>query len=296
MVMGGPAPLPDEYGFLDLEATGSCERRPPTSASACSSRSTALRRRGSSDDPPRAPLLTINIDHHHDNTRFGDVDLVVEDASSTGEVLADVFAGSASSSRPRSPRRSTRRSSPTRAVPVLEHDAEGAAARGRPRRGRGRRQQGVPERVRIDAVPEAEAPRAGARAGDAARRGPRRRLRPPARRLRGGRCARAVLGGDHRRAPRGRGRGARRAHPRAAERGGSPARKVSLRSVRDGIDVSAIARSLGRRRPPPGGAGSRATSRSTRSRAFIVDEFVAANATELSGRDGHPEGRSTRPA
>jgi phosphoesterase RecJ-like protein len=36
--------------------------------------------------------LTVNIDHHHDNTRFGDVDLVVDDASSTAEVLADVFA------------------------------------------------------------------------------------------------------------------------------------------------------------------------------------------------------------
>jgi phosphoesterase RecJ-like protein len=34
---------------------------------------------------------TVNVDHHHDNTRFGDVDLVVEEASSTAEVLADVF-------------------------------------------------------------------------------------------------------------------------------------------------------------------------------------------------------------
>jgi phosphoesterase RecJ-like protein len=34
----------------------------------------------------------LDIDHHHDNTRFGDVNLVVADASSTGEVLRDVFA------------------------------------------------------------------------------------------------------------------------------------------------------------------------------------------------------------
>ncbi|MEZ5099412.1 MAG: DHHA1 domain-containing protein [Thermoleophilia bacterium] len=33
----------------------------------------------------------VNIDHHHDNTRFGDVNLVVPDASSTGEILRDVF-------------------------------------------------------------------------------------------------------------------------------------------------------------------------------------------------------------
>jgi bifunctional oligoribonuclease and PAP phosphatase NrnA len=35
--------------------------------------------------------FTVNIDHHHDNPRFGDVNLIVEDASSTGEVLSDVF-------------------------------------------------------------------------------------------------------------------------------------------------------------------------------------------------------------
>src|SRR5213075_102315 len=32
-----------------------------------------------------------NIDHHHDNTRFGRTNLIVADASSTGEVLRDVF-------------------------------------------------------------------------------------------------------------------------------------------------------------------------------------------------------------
>jgi len=34
----------------------------------------------------------VNVDHHHDNSRFGAVNLVVEEASSTAEVLADVFA------------------------------------------------------------------------------------------------------------------------------------------------------------------------------------------------------------
>ena len=36
--------------------------------------------------------LVVDIDHHHDNTRFGSINLVVADASSTGEVLRDVFA------------------------------------------------------------------------------------------------------------------------------------------------------------------------------------------------------------
>ena len=36
--------------------------------------------------------LVLNVDHHHDNTRFGNINLIVADASSTGEVLRDVFA------------------------------------------------------------------------------------------------------------------------------------------------------------------------------------------------------------
>jgi phosphoesterase RecJ-like protein len=38
----------------------------------------------------RVPL-SINIDHHHDNTRFGQINLIVPGASSTGEVLHDLF-------------------------------------------------------------------------------------------------------------------------------------------------------------------------------------------------------------
>jgi bifunctional oligoribonuclease and PAP phosphatase NrnA len=41
--------------------------------------------------PATAPL-TVNVDHHHDNTRFGDVNLVVPEASSTGELIADLLA------------------------------------------------------------------------------------------------------------------------------------------------------------------------------------------------------------
>jgi phosphoesterase RecJ-like protein len=38
-----------------------------------------------------APLV-LDVDHHHDNTRFGNANLIVPDASSTGEILRDVFA------------------------------------------------------------------------------------------------------------------------------------------------------------------------------------------------------------
>ena len=59
----------------------------------CCSPSTAPRRTGSATRPcSRLAPLVLDVDHHHDNTRFGDVNLIVADASSTGEVLRDVFA------------------------------------------------------------------------------------------------------------------------------------------------------------------------------------------------------------
>jgi bifunctional oligoribonuclease and PAP phosphatase NrnA len=93
MFLGGPAPLPGEYRFLDLERRGLRRERPADLgervlvALDCASES----RVGAEPGLVDAASLTVNIDHHHDNPRFGDVDLVVPDASSTGEVLADVF-------------------------------------------------------------------------------------------------------------------------------------------------------------------------------------------------------------
>jgi phosphoesterase RecJ-like protein len=93
MVLGGPAPLPGEYGFLGLEAHG-LVREAPADTSArvlvavdCAQESRIVESRLADEAG-----LTINVDHHHDNTRFGDVNLVVADASSTAEVLADLFA------------------------------------------------------------------------------------------------------------------------------------------------------------------------------------------------------------
>jgi phosphoesterase RecJ-like protein len=37
-----------------------------------------------------APLV-IDIDHHHDNTRFGSINLILGEASCTGEILRDLF-------------------------------------------------------------------------------------------------------------------------------------------------------------------------------------------------------------
>ena len=92
MYLAGPAPLPGEYAFMGL---AELRRDLPEDASTrvllavdCANES----RLG--PDPAilhQAPY-TIDVDHHHDNTRFGDVNLIVADASSTGEVLRDVFA------------------------------------------------------------------------------------------------------------------------------------------------------------------------------------------------------------
>jgi phosphoesterase RecJ-like protein len=92
MYLAGEVPLPKEYAFMEL---GELVRVLPDDAAErvvvaldCANE----RRLG--PDPSfleRAPLV-VDIDHHHDNTRFGDLNLVVGDASSTGEILADLFA------------------------------------------------------------------------------------------------------------------------------------------------------------------------------------------------------------
>src|SRR5438105_3322987 len=90
MVLHSDAPLPGEYGFMPL---AELLRRWPDDVSErvlvaldCANES----RIGDDEILGRVPL-TIDVDHHHDNSRFGDVNLIVPDASSTGEVLRDVL-------------------------------------------------------------------------------------------------------------------------------------------------------------------------------------------------------------
>jgi phosphoesterase RecJ-like protein len=93
MVLGGPARLPDEYRFLDLEGRGLLHEAPAdTGARVLVALDCAQESRIVETRLLEEAMLTVNVDHHHDNTRFGDVDLVVEDASSTAEVLADLLS------------------------------------------------------------------------------------------------------------------------------------------------------------------------------------------------------------
>jgi bifunctional oligoribonuclease and PAP phosphatase NrnA len=91
MLLAGDAPLPAEYAFMPLNGL---LRRAPNDASErillavdCANES----RIGPDPEVLQHAPLVIDIDHHHDNTRFGDVNAIDASASSTGELLRDLF-------------------------------------------------------------------------------------------------------------------------------------------------------------------------------------------------------------
>jgi phosphoesterase RecJ-like protein len=91
MYLGGAAPLPREYSFMQFdglvrELPGDEDERVLVAVDCAKAD-----RMGPDPAPVERTGMIVNIDHHHDNTRFGDVNLIVADASSTGEVLRDVF-------------------------------------------------------------------------------------------------------------------------------------------------------------------------------------------------------------
>ena len=92
MYLYGNVPLPQEYQFMAL---GELAREVPADVSTrvlvaldCANE----RRLGPDPSLLADAPLTIDIDHHHDNSRFGKINLIVSNASSTGEVLRDLFA------------------------------------------------------------------------------------------------------------------------------------------------------------------------------------------------------------
>src|SRR5437660_3735774 len=91
MYLYGESPLPREYAFMPL---AELRRTLPDDwrervlvALDCANES----RIGPEPEPLQGAPLVIDIDHHHDNTRFGQLNLVMPEASSTGEVLRDLF-------------------------------------------------------------------------------------------------------------------------------------------------------------------------------------------------------------
>ena len=84
------APLPGEYAFMALEAL---RRDWPEDAETRVLLAVDCANESRIADPSvlARVLLVLDVDHHHDNSRFGGVNLIVSEASSTGEVLRDVF-------------------------------------------------------------------------------------------------------------------------------------------------------------------------------------------------------------
>jgi phosphoesterase RecJ-like protein len=85
-------PLPQEYRFFPLHGLVS---EPPEDLD---QRTVMFLDCGNLDRNPaeafrRPGIHILNIDHHHDNTRFGTVNLVVPDASCTAEIVWDLMAG-----------------------------------------------------------------------------------------------------------------------------------------------------------------------------------------------------------
>jgi phosphoesterase RecJ-like protein len=91
MYLSGDAPTPGEYGFLDLDELrrtlpDDLEERALLALDCANAQRIAP-----DNDAIERARLVLNVDHHHDNSRFGDLNLVVDDASSTAEIVRDLL-------------------------------------------------------------------------------------------------------------------------------------------------------------------------------------------------------------
>ena len=130
MVLVGQTPLPGEYGFLDLAGHGLLREAPTDRLDRVLVAVDCAQATRVTDASLLEAAIVVNVDHHHDNSRFGTVNLVAADASSTAELLADVFAGLVGSADARARRGALHRARDRHgALPVLEHDPESIAPR-----------------------------------------------------------------------------------------------------------------------------------------------------------------------
>jgi phosphoesterase RecJ-like protein len=91
MYLSGDAPTPGEYRFLDLsdlqrELPADMEERVLLAVDAANER-----RIGPEPAVIERAKLVLDVDHHHDNSRFGGVNLIVPAASSTAEIVRDIL-------------------------------------------------------------------------------------------------------------------------------------------------------------------------------------------------------------
>jgi phosphoesterase RecJ-like protein len=91
MYLSGDAPTPGEYGFLDLSdlrrtLPDDLEERVLLALDCASER-----RIGPEPEAVERARLVVNVDHHHDNSRFGHLTLIAPAASPTAEIVYDVL-------------------------------------------------------------------------------------------------------------------------------------------------------------------------------------------------------------
>ncbi len=255
-------PLPVEYRFMPLQEVF---HEPPADLA---DRTVVFLDCGNIDRMPvewlRDGADILNIDHHHDNTRFGSLNLVDDEAACTAEIIFELagLLGAEITARDRDGalRRPDHRH---RHVHVREHRRALPPGRGGADRGRRRRQRDLPPPLRAGPDGEAAAARAGARPGRASpRRQPLDRLRLR-RRLRGDRRRRDADRGHHRLRPGARGHRGGRGDPRQAEqRRTPPARRACVRPTAPSTSPRSPARwaVAGTGAPPASPATSATTS------------------------------------
>jgi phosphoesterase RecJ-like protein len=90
MILGPQERLPAEYGFMELD---DLLREAPadTGERVLLCLDCASEHRLTAEGLRERAALVVDVDHHHDNTRFGDVNLIVPDASSTSEIVRDLL-------------------------------------------------------------------------------------------------------------------------------------------------------------------------------------------------------------
>ena len=284
MYLSGEAPPPAEYRFLDLRDV---RRALPVDteervllAVDCANE----RRIGERETGVERAQLVVNVDHHHDNSRFGDINLVVDDASSTAEIVRDVLR--------------------ELGVPLSPEIAEALYVALVTDTGRFQYTNTTPKALRL----AAELVDAGANVHDIFRHVYETvqfaKLKLLARALEraqvfegGGLVVSYLLKGDfadvgaeepfsegiidHLRAVEG---SEMVALIREPPRGEGPERRVSLRSSHDEIDVSAVARKLG-----GGGHRQAAGFSSTKSIEELI-EFLRREFVHLAGDEGAAQG------
>jgi phosphoesterase RecJ-like protein len=91
MYLFGEVPLPNEYEFMQFDGLVRGPNPDPAGRVVLALDAANERRLGPETALLEKAPFIIDLDHHHDNTRYGTVNLIVGDASSTGEILADVL-------------------------------------------------------------------------------------------------------------------------------------------------------------------------------------------------------------